>query len=136
MHTEYATFLCKVPQIIMFYITVTSFKRSMHFIRTSLRTGDLCGEWHGMKRFSGDVMAWVSFLALSHCVILHFSADIGDASLRVEVSLVRCRRRRFPSFVFWITVYICILVQSLVTVDLLDNFLNFLKLFFGCSEQF
>ncbi len=62
-------------------------------------------------------------------VILCFGGDISDGSLCIEVSLVLCWNRQFP------LLHLCSR-QGLVTVDLLDNFLNILKLFRALESNF
>ncbi len=74
--------------------------------------------------------AWVSFLP----VILHFSGNIGDESLCTEVPLVR--RHRFPLLCLFDNCLQLRSHQSLVTVDLLDTFLNILKLFMALERDF
>jgi hypothetical protein len=65
-------------------------------------------------------------------VNLHFGGNSGNESLCTEVTLVRHRCRRFP--------LLCLFdnrSKLCSTVDLLDNFLHFLKLFFhDCGERF
>jgi hypothetical protein len=58
-------------------------------------------------------------------IVLHFSGEIGDGSSYSEISLIRRRRHCF-----------CLYLHShhvLVMDDLLDNFLNPLKLFWAVS---
>jgi hypothetical protein len=46
-------------------------------------------------------------------IILHFSSDISDGSLYIEISLIRHRHRLFPFFRLLMIAYICILVKAL-----------------------
>jgi hypothetical protein len=66
-------------------------------------------------------------------VILHFGSDINDRSGCGNISLI-CRRRFFTS-PFDKRLYLYSR-HGLVMVDLLNNFLNPLKLFLGCGERF
>ncbi len=54
----------------------------------------------------------------------HFSGDISNGSLCVEVSLI-CRHQ-FPLLCLWIITYMIYLrsLQGLGTLDLFDNFLK------------
>ncbi len=63
-------------------------------------------------------------------VILHF----GDASRCVEISLIRHRCRLY--FVLRKNAFLLHSRQSLVMIDLLDNFLNPLKLFLALESDF
>jgi hypothetical protein len=69
-------------------------------------------------------------------IILQFGDHIGDASRYVEISLIRHRRRRFLYFAFRKNAFILHSRQGLVMVDLLDNFLNLLKLFLALESDF
>jgi hypothetical protein len=62
-------------------------------------------------------------------VILQFGGHIGNASRCVEISLIRHRRRCFLYFAFRKNAFILHSCQGLVMVDLLDYYLNPLKLF-------
>jgi hypothetical protein len=66
-------------------------------------------------------------------VILHFGGHIGDRGLCVKISLVG--RRRILYFAFDKRLYLHSR-QGLVMVDLLDNFLNPLKLFMALASDF
>jgi hypothetical protein len=46
-------------------------------------------------------------------IILHFSGDIGDGSLCIEISRIRHRRRLFPLLCLLTIAYICILIKAL-----------------------
>jgi hypothetical protein len=67
-------------------------------------------------------------------VILHFGGSIGDESLYTEVPLVR--RRRFPLLCIFDNCLQLRSHQSLVMVDLLDNFLNILKILMAVESDF
>jgi hypothetical protein len=67
-------------------------------------------------------------------VILHFGSHIGDRGLCVRISLIGRRRRRFLRFAFDKRLYLHSR-QGLVMVDLLDNFLNPLKLFMALASD-
>jgi hypothetical protein len=66
-------------------------------------------------------------------VILHFCGHIGDRGLCVQISLIS--RRRILYFAFDKRLYLHSR-QGLVMVDLLDNFLNPLKLFMALASDF
>jgi hypothetical protein len=69
-------------------------------------------------------------------VILHLGGHNGDGSLCDEISLI-CRRRR--CFLLLSLPKKCLYLRSrqgLVRVDLLDNFLNPLKLFMDLASDF
>jgi hypothetical protein len=68
-------------------------------------------------------------------VILHFSGHIGDRGLCVKISLIGRRRCCFLYFDFDKPLYLHSR-QGLVLVDLLDNFLNPLKLFMALASDF
>ena len=68
-------------------------------------------------------------------VILQFGGHIGDGSLCVKISLIGGGRRRFLYFAFDKRLKLHSR-QGLVMVDLLDNFLNPLKLFMGLASDF
>jgi hypothetical protein len=60
-------------------------------------------------------------------VILHFGSDVGDGSLCIVVPLVCCCQ--FPLLRLFDNCSHLRSHQGLVTVDLHDNFLNILKVF-------
>ncbi len=62
--------------------------------------------------------------------------DNGDGSFYVQGPLIRRRRRRFRLLRTFENRLYAHSRQGLVMVDLLDNFLNPLKLFFGRNERF
>ncbi len=68
-------------------------------------------------------------------VILQFGGHIGDGSLCVKISLIGGGSRRFLYFAFDKRPKLHSL-QGLIIVDLLDNFLNPLKLFMGLASDF
>jgi hypothetical protein len=69
-------------------------------------------------------------------VILQFGGHIGDASRCVEISLIRHRCHRFLYFDFRKNAFLLHSRQGLVMIDLLDNFLNPLKLFLALEGDF
>jgi hypothetical protein len=69
-------------------------------------------------------------------VILHFGGHIGDGSLCNEISLIRLCRLRFFYFLYRKKRLYLHSHQGLVMVDLLDNFLNPLKLFLALASDF
>ncbi len=82
-----------------------------------------------MNRLSLNDMGLSEFPDTLPPVILHFGGDIGDGSLCVQGPLIRRRRRRvLPHSPLGNHLYVHS-HQDLVMVDLLDNFLNPLKLF-------
>ncbi len=68
-------------------------------------------------------------------VILQFGGYIGDGSLFVKISLIGGGRHRFVYFAFDKRLKLHSR-QGLVMVDLLDNFLNPLKLFTALASDF
>ncbi len=68
-------------------------------------------------------------------VILHFGGHIGDRGICVKISLNGRRRCRILYFAFDKRLYLHSR-QGLVMVDLLDNFLNPLKLFMALASDF
>jgi hypothetical protein len=69
-------------------------------------------------------------------VILQFSGHIGDESRCVEISLIRHRRRHFLYVAFRKNAFLLHSRQGLVMIELLDNFLNPLKLFLALESDF
>jgi hypothetical protein len=69
-------------------------------------------------------------------VILQFGGHIGDASRCVEISLIRHCCRRFFYFAVRKNAFLLHSRQGLVMIDLLDNLLNPLKLFFALESDF
>jgi hypothetical protein len=79
----------------------------------------------GLSKFP-DILSWV---------ILHFGGYIDDRGLCVRISLIGRCRCRFLCFTFDKRLYLHSR-QGLVMVDLLDNFLNPLKLFMALASDF
>ncbi len=63
------------------------------------------------------------------------TSDIGDGHLCVEVPPVYCRRCWFPLLCLSDNCLHQRSGQGLVTVDILDNFLNFIKLFLALASD-
>jgi hypothetical protein len=89
----------------------------------------------GVNRSGRHVKGLSKFPDVLLPVILQFGGHIGDGSLCVKISLIGRRRRRFLYFAFDKRLYLHSR-QGLFMVDLLDNFLNPLKLFMALASDF
>ncbi len=89
----------------------------------------------GVDCFSQQAVGMSKFPVILKLIILHFSPNIGDESLCTEVPVVRCRRR-FPLLRLFDNRSHLRSLQGLVMVDLLDNFMNILKLFLAVESDF
>ncbi len=94
-----------------------------------------CSHESGVNRSGRHVKGLREFPDILLPVILQFGGHISDGSLCVKISLIGGGRRRFLYFAFDKR-FKHHSRQGLVMVDLLDNFLNPLKLFMALASDF
>jgi hypothetical protein len=66
-----------------------------------------------VNHFSQHFMGLSEFHDTLSLIILHFSSDIGDGSLCIEISQIHHRHRLFPLPCLLMIAYICILIKAL-----------------------
>jgi hypothetical protein len=66
-----------------------------------------------VNNYSQHFMGLSEFHDTLSLIILHFSSDIGDGSLCLEISRIRHHGHLLPLFHLFMIAYICILVKAL-----------------------
>ncbi len=120
----------KCPESLLFHLQGNPFVNTPGWLLWELRRS----HESSVNRSSRHVKGLSKFPNILSPVILQFSGHNGDGSLCVKISLIG-RRPGFLYFAFDKRLYLHSR-QGLVMVDLLDNFLNPLKLFMALARVF